>query len=242
MSNTRTLLNALLRRLYVPLAVGASSVLGATVGLLTTQGGGSAHLDIASGHPITYTHEGSDCAFGERKDPLNVVFHGIRGDYLTVREHASAHGGWGHTGGTAQFFLDHGECKRMDDASASNAGFPLLQPRFHMRYLQGPQPDPVLVTYTLAAAHHESWTHAVDGNINEPPGGFNRGRNDILKNWVQFPGNTHPHLLTETQFWGNTQHFLQNDGEFAWSDGFVYLITMPGVGGGGGTKGCYFCP
>lgn len=241
MSNTRTRLNALLRRLYVPLAVAVSSGLGATIGLLTTQGGGSAHLNIASGHPITYTHEGSDCAFGERKDPLNVVFHGIRGDYVTVRAHASEHGGWGRTGGAAQFFLDHGECKRMDDGSASNANIP-PQPRFHMRYLQGPQADPGLGIYTLAAAHHESSFHSVDGNINEPPGGFNRGRNDILKNWVMFPG-AHPHLLTETQFWGNTQHFLQNDGEFAWSDGFVYLITMPAGGPpSGGNKGGFGWP
>ena len=203
------------------------------------------------GHPIAYTHEeGKACDYFSRKDPINIVFQGDLGDYVSVRTEAGAHSFWLVTGGGKQEFLDHGECKKMDDASAS-AGDAAPISRWHMRFLQGPQPDATWGTYTVAAAHREDsvpwpscskfpWGHAVDGNLNEPPGGFNKGRAEIYNDWVVYPGDWHPGRSHSIQWpienWDKTQPFDQCDGDTAWSDGLVYFITMPTSGSGGGGR------
>ncbi len=59
----------------------------------------------------------------------------------------------------------------------------------------------------------------------EPPGGFNRGRNDIFDNWV---GNG-PHAYGGFFNWGNTMRFTQCNGNVAWSDGWVDYIVVSGA-------------
>lgn len=244
------------RRLRVPVALAATSGLGATLALLGSQGGGSAHLSENTGHPIPYTHSGDDCGFFDRKDPINVVFQGDLANYVSVRAEAAAHSFWLVNGGEEQYFLDHGDCKEMHDASASASESAPVS-RWHMRYLQGPQPDPTWGIYTVAAAHREDaipfpdcpfpFRHATDGNLNEPPGGFNKGRAEVFNDWVVFPGDSHPgifhSLLFPIENWDNTQPFEQCDGDIAWSDGLVYFISMSAGGPpSGGNKGGFGSP
>lgn len=82
--------------------------------------------------------------------------------------------------------------------------------------------------WSAADAHHEDtvwcgWNnplaHAVDDNVKEPNGGFNRGRDDVYKNWTGY--GLGPHLWRGWQNWSNTARFTQCNGNVAWSDGYV---------------------
>lgn len=63
-----------------------------------------------------------------------------------------------------------------------------------------------------------------DSDSAEPPGGFNRGRDDIYDNWVV----NGPHGYLGFFWWGNTMRFTQCNGNVAWSDGGVDYIGVSG--------------
>lgn len=91
--------------------------------------------------------------------------------------------------------------------------------------------------WSTADAHHEDtvrcglnfFAHAVDDNVREPNGGFNRGRDDVYKNWTGY--GTGPHTWRGWQNWSNTMHFTQCNGNVAWSDGYVDFIEVVSYSG-----------
>ena len=197
-----------------------------------------------------YTYPDNQCS-GQPKDPVNIVFvrHGFPS---VIRDHADVHGGWEKNPTGVQYFSDQYGCFAMDDASASrNSGS-----RFHMRYYNNRvrvtgQPDEIRTvslfssnwgSIASAAAHHEDLVacglppdHSVDDDSDmftikgkTVHGGFNRGREDIRKNWV--PPNA-DHILVDTLNWDNIQSIVQCqeilppfNQQVASSDGLVYYI------------------
>ena len=241
--------------------VGVFGGIAGSMAVLLDPGGGakadssaapSAGLDRGS-HVGSYTTDYDEgmgfCPVDQLKDPINVIF-AKRGMPDRVSRHATDHGGWEvHTNSpsSTQCFLDHlpeyGSLQQQHDSNASNNG--ACRGRYHMRYRTGSHPDgswdfdPSWGFFAAAAAHHEDeyfCGHVVDHNLDpfdsdKPYGvsGFDMGRNDILENWVM----NGPHSLLSTEDWGNTQPMRQADGEYSWSDGWVYYITMPTGGGKG---------
>lgn len=211
-------------------------ILGLSLGIT------SVSVQPASGgvpHSHSYTHgESGSCA--SHVDPINDVFVNV-GYYTWADNHAGHHGGWGNNDGSTQKFAAHG-CLPMDAQAASNSG---VDPggRYHMRFGQGWNQygvgnfdyDPTWLLWVTADAHHEDsvlcgfnpLSHAVDDNVNEPNGGFNRGRDDVWKNWTNYgAGGGYPHLYRAGQYWGNTLRFTQCNGNVAWSDGVVDFIEI----------------
>jgi hypothetical protein len=239
------------RQLSILFTIAVAGGLGTLAALFGTQGSGSAGDSAPQSygntspshiwpwfHQGAYTFTSSTCSGPTWIDPINLIFHGPDARWESIRYHAKIpdHGPWAvsPTGGT-QYFLDHGQCEPMDTASGSASDFAPVD-RWHMRYNEGLGHDPEVGLYTVAAAHHEDfvllrklppWCHAVDGNESEPPGGFNMGRNELLENWV-LASDTHYH--TDTEYWGNIQRFQKCDGEYAWSDGWVFHISTHAEG------------
>jgi hypothetical protein len=185
----------------------------------------SAHLTFEE-HTTYYSHSDSNC--WNFVDPVSVVFHNDATE-AQVDTHARHHGDWGVTGGTVQWFYDH-SCGQMDNDHASGQPY---QGRFHMRewwnYDSGwPQ------YYTLATPHHEDidwcgdgWKHAVDGNDNEPPGGFVAAKWDIGYNWHNWNNGGGDHWFSgNTYYGGNTIPFEQCNGDWAWNDGWIDFVEI----------------
>ena len=61
------------------------------------------------------------------------------------------------------------------------------------------------------------------GGNNGGVSGFDMGRNDIYKNWVQ----EGDHGYGGAEYWGNTQPMQQCDGGYSWGDGWVYFVEVP---------------
>ncbi len=235
------------RRLSVLVALVITGGLGAGLALLVAPGAGSAsvwpepdnqgpspaHVSPDGDHLGLYTYDSNTCNPNSRSDPINIIFHGPFGESRFVNAHASdsSHGGWSDHPSTDQYFLDHGQCEVMDGTNADGPDFPPTD-RWHMRYNQGPDVDPVWEQYTVAAAHHEDFIfpacHAVDGNDNDPPGGFNKGRVEIWFKWTQEA--TDPHVNTWQEDWDNVKRFKQCDNDFAWSNGLVFHIEIACTG------------
>lgn len=264
MTTVKLLAHRWIRRWLVPFAIATAAGLGVATALWLDRGSGSAYdwpraFESAVPQPILkgvdigeYTYEDEGTCLSA-KDPINLIFSGSSGFPNDVDAHAlrSDHGGWTDHPGTVQYFRDHGLCQPMDNANAD--GGPEAG-RFHMRYNQGLGFDPDWKFYTVANAHHEDYVlwspwnfncgppggHAVDGNENEPPGGYNKGRAEIWWNWTVLAND--PHVKIWQENWGNTDQFEQCDGDKAWSNGWVYWISMEhplntggfGPGGGGG--------
>ena len=258
MTTVKLLVHRWIRRWLMPFAIATAAGLGVATALWLDRGSGSAHdwpraLQSAVPQHILeevdigeYTYEDEQTCLS-KKDPINLIFSGFLGFPNEVDEHArrSDHGGWTDNPSSAQYFRDHGLCQEMDNANADGGS---LVDRFHMRYNQGLGWDPDWRYYTVASAHHEDFVlfpecpfpgrHAVDGNENEPPGGFNMGRAEIWWNWTVLAND--PHVKIWQENWGNTQQFQQCDGDKAWSNGWVYWISMDyqiDTGGHGGTPG-----
>lgn len=250
------------RRLWMPLAGGGAAAAGVLAGLVGAGEPSLAHLKPETGHPAgydqdEYTFEGSDCS--SFVDPINIVFVGLEAQSQYVRAHAERedHGGWDdHSQGSDQYFWDHGQCQLMDDQSADAGGL-IPATRYHMRYNQGDingvqDWDEEWGYYALAAVHHEIGGlaacnigfpnydfyagHAVDGNDTNGAGGFNMGR-EWLTGWFRY-NNPDGHDRVVTEDWGNELHMKQCDQGYAWSDGFVYHITMPAPPPSGGGSAC----
>ena len=177
-------------------------------------------------HSHNYTHSSSSCS--GHKDPINVVF--VENGFASwVDNHAGHHGGWTNNSGGDQWFKAH-NCDKQDEQAASGT-----LGRFHMRITNGRvgpylDYDSTWHYWSTADAHHEDsvwcgfnpFAHAVDDNVNEPPGGFNMGREDVWLNW-SWNG---PHILWQSAYWGNTMRFNQCNGNEAWSDGYVNYIEV----------------
>lgn len=228
------------------------SRLARTLGIGVVAATGTAAAVIAWPHPAQadlrpgvdtgeYTYgQGTTCAMGASDswvDPISVVFHGYDSgaDYNRVASHAGDHGGWGYHQGSTQYFLTHGWCRPHDQQSNSNNQIG-CQPQYHMRYLTGRTSsgsydyDPYDGYYTLASPHHEECSlcgHSVDDNSgSDYGGGFNMGREDIRKNWV----NTGYHPYGHTEYWDNKHRFEQCDDGTAWSSGEVMFVEIPSCG------------
>lgn len=190
------------------------SALALLSALLITVAPASAHFDTGM-----YTHHG--CPAGkDRIDPINVVFYGW-GTWDRAVSQIQSHAGWTHSSGSAQTFVDHGNCYAMQAQRASASG---ISTRFHVR-LHPIHRDPTLGWTTVGDAHHEDWVnfppcgHAVDSN--GPNGsGFDWGRRQLR---ILFQAGGHQ---WEGYWWGNTQNFRQCDGDWARSDGITVWINM----------------
>lgn len=223
--------------------------------LLTGKEEGTAHINELL---HSYTYSSSNCGGGTEVDPINVIFVGENAASIHVAFEAERddHGGWKYSHGDTQYFKDHDGCEAMD-FQRSSEGSLSLSDQWHMRFKQGvdggiADQDPKWGLYVLAAAHHDQrvvcgfgFDHAVDGNLNNPPGGFNMAKNELVLQWVANANDTHLHV--DTLDWDNTQAMLQCNGEIAWSDGYVMLVSMPipfssippSGGGGAFSKGLW---
>lgn len=203
-------------------------------------------------HTGIYTYDGPDCAVGNEVDPVNVVFYlgwGHGSDAVdVVKALANEWAGFDSGGGGTQYFKDHYRCWVMDDQGGTEPGW-LPVGRYHMRYHQGrqatggdfPDFDPSLGYYVVADAHHEDYVppppigsgncgitggHAVDGNLSEPPGGF-----DMARIYVEEKFDQAGFSAVENWNYGSWQNRLprlQCDGEYAWSNyGDVVFIRIP---------------
>lgn len=200
-----------------------AAVAGAILGLT-----GLAPTIVSAGvsHSHYYTHSSSSCS--GHVDPIDDVF--VVGGFASwVDNHAGHHGGWTYSDGSDQWFAAH-ICWKQDQQAASNSQWD-PRGRYHMRIgygysaSGGNDSDPTWGYWSAADAHHEDvdWCgHTVDDNLFEPPGGFNMGRNDIYKNWVQ----SGAHTYRLFGHWGNTARFTQCAGSVAWSDGYVDYIEV----------------
>jgi hypothetical protein len=177
------------------------------------------HLSFAR-HTRFYSYTDSSCT--NAVDPISVVFYG-QATLGNVDTHASHHGGWSNHGGGTQYFYDH-YCGPMDGQNASGA---IWQSRYHMR--EWSNWDATYRDYALATPHHEDMTwcgHAVDGDDNEPPGGFVLGKWDIGYNWHNWNNGGATHRFGGSQYWGNTQEFRQCDGDWASNDGWIDFVEV----------------
>jgi hypothetical protein len=203
-------------------------------------GGVSVSVRPAAGgvaHSHLYTHSGSGSCTSH-VDPINDVFVQFA-YYAWADNHAGHHGGWGNNSGGTQKFAAH-TCLPMDAQAASN---PSYDPggRYHMRFGQGWTSagvgnydfDTASFIWATADAHHEDsvlcggnpFSHAIDDNVGEPSGGFNRGRDGVWNNWTN-EGADYPHVYVKAEYWNNTMHFTQCNGNVAWSDGVVDFIEV----------------
>lgn len=217
-----------------------------------------------------YTHSSSGCEGWSHVDPINVLFVADgRPDWIA--DHMSHHGwGFSGilNRGSIQYFGDNvdggsAECSEQEGSRAS-AGFPFCIPpctRFHARYYThkdadgAPRQHPLgFGQFASSDAHHEQRVdcggpnHAVDSDsgsfdINGELwwGGFNAGREEIRRLWVETftpepipappPGGGeertgHQHEKLRTEMWDNTDQIEQCNGWLASSDGRVYYIGV----------------
>ncbi len=237
------------------LAAGGLGVSGGLLGQNVVGAAGSGALEVRLGH---YTFANDGCSDGDEVDPINVAFV-LDGYPHWIRDHAADHGAYVVHDGSVQYFREGTaaegriDCRRHDDQSASSC---IGCDRFHFRIgtSQTLEGEPIgYAKYgkvSLADAHYENfrWTcpvlnqHSIaddgtsfkftdiNGGSYTVTGGFNRGKEDILKNWVI--GGGHPQI--EARNWNNRMRFTQcdpidilpgpDDPEIASSDGFVYYI------------------
>jgi hypothetical protein len=183
----------------------------------------SAHFDSSG----KYTHANNQCNEGSRVDPVNVVFY-TWGTFGRAENQIQAHAGWFNAQGSDQYFADHGSCNLFHTQRASGDSD---DTRFHVRVRgQHSDPNPSLNWTAMGDAHHEDWVpscdfftggHAVDSNSEDPSGsGFDQGRTELAY-LMGFYGHTYYYT-----WWGNTQNFLQCDGDLAGSDGNTAFIQL----------------
>ncbi len=203
----------------VPLAAAAAGALGFGIGQ-TGLGGPQSHANEPKtpppvGTPVPsdlklYTYSGSNCADGDEKDPISVVF--VNDGFPDwIRAHMSHITGWSSSSEGDQYFgaapNGQAECEPADGDAWRNVGFcPPAVPcdRFHVRfymhqYQGAPRVHPTYGGFASASPHYEKrvqcglWPdHAVVANSQEfqinkitVAGGFNYGREEIKKTWVR---------------------------------------------------------
>ena len=195
-----------------PILVVVGAALLAALALTTAA---SAHFDRTG----QYTHNGCPGTSSNRVDPINIVFYSW-GTWDRAANNLQAHSGWYDTGGSTQYFVDHGSCYTMHTQRASAS---TTSTRFHIR-LRGQHSDDILGWTTTGDAHHEDFVwycgHAVDAN-GSSGSGFDQGRRQVRITIGDAAGHS-----WYTENWGNTQNFQQCDGDFARSDGIVTFIYL----------------
>ena len=218
-------------RLAVLLLAGAA--LGFAAGM-AAQDRAAAH--IFPSDLLMYSYGNDLCLPGDEIDPVNVVFTNY-GFPSEIGEQVDNHGGWEKHGG-AQYFGDQYDCFEMDGDSAQCN---VCLGRFHVRYYNHKGANGGLRTVSphgsiaSGTAHHEDTVpcginpgaHAIDDDSESftiagftGGGGFNRGREDVRKNWVV----NADHVLEASHYWNNTLRIEQCNGNVASSDGWVYYI------------------
>lgn len=184
------------------IAVGATV---ATAAVLAPQ----ARADFQPGY---YTHGSCAGTAASRIDPVNFAYWDW-GTWDRAVSQTQTHAGWLDTGGSSQYFFDHGNCYTM---TAQRADGGTASSRHHIRF-HPIHSDATLGWTTIGDAHHEDFTycgHAVDAN--GPSGsGFDQGRRQLR---VLLENGGHGWY---SEFWGNTQNFQQCDGDYASSDGYT---------------------
>jgi len=206
------------------------------------------HGDPPAGHTGRFTYGSSSCTPGSEVDPINVVFYGYSGSggqpwgVATVAAAAGEVAGFWWGGGSTQYFWDHSQCEPMDDQKATGGR---METRYHMRYNQGddggnPDWDMSVGYYATSDAHHEDWilgcggwlpgNHAVDSNLDEPPGGFVMARDYVVGHFADAGYG----YFYEYDWDNGDRWFTQCDGWPAWTDGIVAFIQVPHGGGLGG--------
>ncbi len=78
--------------------------------LLTRADASSAHYE-----PTYLTYGTSACPKKEKKDPINLVFFSSALQSLGMRNHLTAHTGWGGRSGSDQWVRSHGGCREVID-------------------------------------------------------------------------------------------------------------------------------
>lgn len=175
------------------------------------------------------------CTTNNRVDPVTIAFTNLA-TTDRVNQNVNQHTDLDH-GATpcgVQLFGVNGTCsgQTVDKSSCSY----WTCTRWHIRGRQSPVTHATYGTTTASTPHHEDWVdwspwnpncdapgfggdHAVDSN---GPGGsgFDQGREHIR---TGFAAAGHAY---ETLFWGNTDPFVQCDGDTAASNGTVYYIKI----------------
>lgn len=215
-------------RYLIALAVGGVSVLAAL--FATVHSGQASHAINSTLH---YSFK-NDCTSGNRVDPVTIVFTNLA-TTDRVNQNVNQHTDLDH-GATpfgAQLFGVNGTCSSQTVDKSSCSYWTCT--RWHIRGRQSPVTHATYGSTTASTPHHEDWVwyspwnncnilgyggnHAVDSN---GPGGsgFDQGREHILSGFV-----SGGHVY-ETLFWGNTDPFVQCDGDTASSNGTVYYIKI----------------
>jgi len=206
------------------------ALLSLPLALALTQVGNASHAINSTLH---YSFK-DNCTSNGRVDPVTVVFTNLA-TTDRVNQNVNAHTDLdnGATPFGAQNFGVNGTCESQTVDKSSCSYWTCT--RWHIRGRQSPVTHATYGSTTASTPHHEDWVwyspwnncniygyggnHAVDSN---GPGGsgFDQGREHILSGFV-----SGGHVY-ETLFWGNTDPFVQCDGDTASSNGTVYYIKI----------------
>lgn len=171
-----------------------------------------------------YSHRRGDCS--SRVDPIGAVFYGpadgaTGGNLASAVNHAEAHTGWSIVSlGSGQWFATHGYCGYWDGELASGGAWTT---RHHMRLRRTYHADPGLEFTTVGTPHYEtieSCGHVVRRTLNGVSG-FDIARRRLHE--AMAAGNH----TSFSQYWGNTQPFVQCNGDIASSNGSVRFLYVP---------------
>ena len=194
-------------------------VIAALLTATTVVADGPAHF--SSG---LYSHRRGDCS--SRVDPIGAVFYGpadgtTGGNLASAVDHAEAHTGWGVvTLGSGQWFATHGYCGYWDGELASGAAW---STRHHTRLRRTYHADPGLGFTTVGTPHYEtveSCGHVVRRTLNGVSG-YDIARRRLHE--AMAAGNH----TSFSEYWGNTQPFVQCNGDIASSNGYVRFLYVP---------------
>lgn len=167
----------------------------------------------ANAHFRSHQYSFSDPGCTRITDPIGAVFYG-NGDFARSRVHVQHHTGWGAVMLTnTQWFYSHGACRAQNGENASGSWY---ETRYHIRFRQTPDWDPVLGFTTEATPHYEQALRC--GHATRS---FDSARR-LLADWMALGG--HP---TWFEYWGNTALLIQCDGRAAWSNGYVRFFWIP---------------
>jgi hypothetical protein len=171
-----------------------------------------------------YSHRRGDCS--SRVDPIGAVFYGpadgtTGGNLASAVNHAESHTGWKIVSfGSGQWFATHGYCGYWDGELASGVAWTT---RHHMRLRRTYHADPGLGFTTVGTPHFEtieSCGHVVRRTLNGVSG-FDIARGRLHEAMV---AGKHTSFY---QYWGNTQPFVQCNGDVANSNGNVRFFYVP---------------
>lgn len=171
-----------------------------------------------------YSHRRGDCS--SRVDPIGAVFYGpadgtTGGNLASAVDHAEAHTGWNVVSlGSGQWFATHGYCGYWDGELASGGAWTT---RHHMRLRRTYHADPGLGFTTVGTPHYEtveSCGHVVRRTLNGVSG-YDIARRRLHESMAA--GNH----TSFSAYWGNTQPFVQCNGDIASSNGNVRFFYVP---------------